>query len=229
MKTIGLIGGTTWVSTIEYYRIINETVKEKLGGAHSAHCILYSVDFDEFIAQRIGKWDEIAKSFIDIGKKLENSGADLLVICANTMHKIADQIQNSVNIPIIHIADVTAERIVERGLKKVGLLGTKYTMEEDFYKQRLKNKYGIETIIPEADDRKIVHDVIMNELTYENIKDSSKQKYIEIINSLVSKGAEGIILGCTEIPLLIKQSDVNIPVFDTTTIHAKAAVEYSLR
>jgi aspartate racemase len=229
MKTIGLIGGTTWVSTIEYYRIINETVKEKLGGAHSAHCILYSVDFDEFIVKNVGKWDEIAKSFIDIGKKLEISGADLLVICANTMHKIADQIQNSVNIPIIHIADVTAERIVEKGLKKVGLLGTKYTMEEDFYKQILKNKYGIETIIPEADDRKIVHDVIMNELTYENIKDSSKQKYIEIINSLVSKGAEGIILGCTEIPLLIKQSDVGIPVFDTTTIHAKAAVEYSLK
>lgn len=229
MKTIGLIGGTTWVSTLEYYRIINETIKEKLGGAHSAHCILYSVDFDEFILQREGKWDEIASSFIDIAKKLEQSGADFLIICANTMHKIADDVQNSVNIPLIHIVDVTAEKIVERGLKKVGLLGTKYTMEDEFYKQRLKEKFNIEIIIPEAKEREIVHNIIFNELTHEIITQSSKQKYIKIINNLVSNKVEGIILGCTEIPLLIKKDDVDIPIFDTTAIHAKAAVEYALK
>jgi aspartate racemase len=229
MKTIGLIGGTTWLSTIEYYRIINETVKEKLGGAHSAHCILYSVDFDEFVLQREGKWDEIACSFIDIAKRLEQSGADFLIICANTIHKIADEIQKSVNIPILHIADVTAERIVESGLKKVGLLGTKYTMEEEFYKRRLKERFNIETIVPETKEREIIHNIILDELTHEIIKRSSKQKYIKIINNLVYKGAEGIILGCTEIPLLIKENDVNTHIFDTTAIHAKAAVEFALK
>ena len=229
MKTIGLIGGTTWVSTLDYYRIINETVKEKLGGAHSAHCILYSIDFDEAILKHEGKWDEISKNFIDIAKKLEQSGADFLVICANTMHKIADDIQKSVDIPILHIVDVTAEKIVEKGLKKVGLLGTKYTMEEEFYIQRFKDKFNIELIVPEQKEREIVHNVIMNELANEIIKQSSRQKYIEIINNLVSKGAEGIILGCTEIPLLIKKDDVDIQVFDTTTIHAKAAVEFALK
>lgn len=229
MKTIGLIGGTTWISTLEYYRIINETVKEKLGGAHSAHCIIYSVDFDEFILKREGKWDEIAKSFIVIAKKLEISGADFLVICANTLHKIADDIQNSVNIPLLHIVDATAEKIIEKGLKRVGLLGTKYTMKEDFYKQRLKEKFNIETIIPKYKEQKIIHDVILNELTYGIIKPSSKQKYIKITENLISNNAEGIILGCTEIPLLIKKNDFNIPIFDTTTIHAKAAVEYALK
>lgn len=229
MKVIGLIGGTSWVSTVEYYRIINETVKEKLGGAHSSHCILYSIDFDEVILQREGKWDEITLSFIDIAKKLEQSGADFILICANTMHKIADKIQNSIKIPILHIVDVTAEKIIEKGLKKVGLLGTKLTMEEQFYKKRLKEKFNIDTIIPEALDRDIIQNIIFNELTYEIIKQSSKQKYIKIINNLVSKGAEAIILGCTEIPLLIKKNDVNIPIFDTTTIHAKAAVEYALK
>lgn len=227
MKIIGLIGGTSWVSTLEYYRIMNETVKEKLGGSHSAHCILYSVDFDEFILQH--EWDEITLSFIEIAKKLEKSGVDFIVICANTMHKIADEIQNSVSIPILHVVDVTAEKIVEKGLKKVGLLGTKYTMEEDFYKQRLKDKFNIDTIVPETQDREIIQDIIFNELTHEIIKKSSKQKYVKIINNLVSKGAEGIILGCTEIPLLIKKNDVDIPVFDTTAIHAKAAVEYALK
>ena len=229
MKTIGLIGGTTWVSTLDYYRVINETVKEKLEGAHSAHCILYSVDFDEFVLQHKGKWNEIAISFINIAKKLERSGADFLIICANTMHKIADDIENSVNIPLLHIVDVTAEKIIEKKLKKVGLLGTIYTMEEDFYKQRLKEKFNIETIVPNINERKIVNDIIYDELTHEIIKSSSKNKYIEIINKLVSNGAEGVILGCTEIPLLIKENDVNVPTFDTTTIHAKAAVEYALK
>jgi aspartate racemase len=228
LKTIGLIGGTTWVSTLEYYRIINETVKEKLGEDHSAHCIIYSVDFDEFILKNEGKWDIISKSFTDIAKKLESSGAELIIICANTMHKIADEIQNAVDIPIIHIADVTAEKILEKGLKKVGLLGTKYTMEEDFYKKRLKEKFDIVTVIPEKNDRKDIHNIIMDELTHEIIKESSKQKYIKIINKLVSNGAEGIILGCTEIPLLIKQDDVDFPIFDTLSIHAKTAVKYAL-
>jgi aspartate racemase len=229
MKTIGLIGGTTWVSTIEYYRIINESVREKLGGAHSAHCILYSVDFDEFILKKDGKWEEIAKSFLDIAEILENSGADFIVICANTLHKLVDDIQSNINIPILHIAYVTAEKILEKGLSKVGLLGTKYTMEEDFYKDILKEKYNIETLVPEEDERKSAHNIIIEELTYEIFKNSSKQKYIDIINNLISKGAEGIILGCTEIPLIIKENDVNTITFDTTKIHAQAAVEYALK
>jgi aspartate racemase len=229
MKTIGLIGGTTWVSTIEYYRIINETVKEKLGGAHSAHCILYSVDFEEFIIKHEGRWDEITDLFIDIAKKLERSGTDFLVICANTLHKIADEIQDNINIPILHIVDVTAEEIIKKGLSKVGLIGTKYTMEENFYKQRLKEKFNIETIVPDNKDRETIHNVIIDELSYEIIKQSSKDKYIKIINNLISRGAEGIILGCTEIPLLIKEKDINTFIFDTTTIHAKAVVEYALK
>jgi len=229
MKTIGLIGGTTWHSTIEYYRIINETVKEKLGKSHSARCILYSINFEETVVQNQGRWDVISKSFIDITKKLENAGADFLIICANTMHKIADDIENNANIPIIHIADVTAEKIIERGLSKVGLLGTSYTMEEDFYKERLKEKFNIETIIPEKNERDLTNKIILNELTQGKIMQSSKQRYLEIIENLIDKKAEGIILGCTEIPLLIKKDDVDIPIFDTTEIHAKAAVEYALK
>ena len=229
MKTIGLIGGTTWLSTIEYYRIINETVKEKLGKSHSARCILYSINFEETVVQNQGRWDVISKSFIDITKNLENAGADFLIICANTMHKIADDIENNANIPIIHIADVTAEKIIEKGLSKVGLLGTSYTMEEDFYKERLKEKFNIETIIPEKNERDLINKIILNELTQGKIIQSSKQRYLEIIENLIDKKAEGIILGCTEIPLLIKKDDVDIPIFDTTEIHAKAAVEYALK
>ncbi|MCK4366158.1 MAG: aspartate/glutamate racemase family protein [Thermoplasmatales archaeon] len=229
MKTIGLIGGTTWHSTIEYYRIINETVKEKLGKSHSARCILYSINFEETVVQNQGRWDVISKSFIDITKKLENAGADFLIICANTMHKIADDIENNADIPIIHIADVTAEKIIERGLSKVGLLGTSYTMEENFYKERLKEKFNIETIIPEKNERDLINKIILNELTQGKIIQSSKQRYLEIIENLIDKKAEGIILGCTEIPLLIKKDDVDIPIFDTTEIHAKAAVEYALK
>ena len=229
MKKIGLIGGTTWISTLEYYRIINETIEEKLGGLHSAHCILYSVDFDEFILKHKGKWEEISVLFVDIAKKLERSGADFLILCANTLHIIADDIQNNINIPLLRITDVTAEKIIESGLKKVGLLGTIYTMEDEFYKSRLKKKFNIETIIPESEDRNIINNVIINELSHEIIKKSSKQNFIKIIDKLVINGAEGIILGCTEIPMLIKKSDVNVPIFNTTFIHAKAAVEYALK
>ena len=227
MKTIGLIGGTSWLSTLEYYRIINETVNEKLGDAHSARCILYSVDFEEDIVKNEYNWDKIIENYIDTAIKLEYFGADLLIICANTIHKIVEGVQKSIKIPILHIADATGIKIVENGFKKVGLLGTRTTMEENFYKDRLKEKFGIETIIPKENEREIIHKIIHKELTYNIIKDSSKQKYIRIIRNLVDDGAQGIILGCTEIPLLIKQNDVEIPVFDTTNIHAKAAVDYA--
>jgi aspartate racemase len=229
MKTIGLIGGTTWHSTIEYYKIINETVKEKLGKSHSAHCILYSIDFEDSVKKNKESWDVIAKSYIDITKKLENAGADFLVICANTMHKIADDVEKNANIPIIHIADVTANKIIDIGLSKVGLLGTSYTMEENFYRGRLKEKFNIETILPEKNERDLINKIIIDELANGIINKSSKQKYIEIIDNLIDKKAEGIILGCTEIPLLIKKDDVDTPIFDTTEIHAKAAVEYALK
>jgi aspartate racemase len=229
MKTIGLIGGTSWVSTLEYYRIINETVNEKLGKEHSARCILYSVDFEEDIMRNIEKWDNITDLFIDYAKKIEYFGADFLILCANTMHKIADDVQKSINIPILHIADATGIKIVEKGFKKVGLLGTKITMEEEFYKKRLKEGFGIDAIVPERDEREIIHKIIHEELTHGIIKDSSKQKYIKIIKNLADNGAQGIILGCTEIPLLIKQNDLDIPIFDTTSIHAKAAVEFALK
>jgi aspartate racemase len=229
MKTIGLIGGMTWVSTLEYYRIINETVKKKLGGAHSANCILHSVDFDEFILQNVGYWDVLADALIGIAKKLEAAGADFIIVCANTMHIIADDIQNNVNIPLLNIIDATAERIVEEDLEKVGLLGTKYTMEEDFFKTRLRKNFNIETIIPGEEEREIIHNVIINELAYEIFLKSSREKYVKIIDNLISNGAEAIILGCTEIPLLIGEDDVDIRVFDTTTIHAKAAVDFALK
>lgn len=227
MKTIGLIGGTSWLSTLEYYRIINETVNEKLGDAHSARCILYSVDFEEDIAKNEYNWDKIIENYIDIAIRLERFGADFLIICANTVHKIVEGVQKSIKIPILHIADATGIKIVENGFKKVGLLGTRITMEENFYKNRLKEKFGIETIIPKENEREIIHKIIHEELTYNIIRDSSKQRYIKIIRNLVDDGAQGIILGCTEIPLLIKQNDVEIPVFDTTNIHAKAAVDYA--
>ncbi|PNX49396.1 MAG: aspartate racemase [Thermoplasmata archaeon M9B1D] len=227
MKTIGLIGGTSWLSTLEYYRIINETVNEKLGDAHSARCILYSVDFEEDIVKNEYNWDKIIENYIDIAIRLERFGADFLIICANTVHKIVEGVQKSIKIPILHIADATGIKIVENGFKKVGLLGTRITMEENFYKDRLKEKFGIETIIPKENEREIIHKIIHEELTYNIIRDSSKQRYIKIIRNLVDDGAQGIILGCTEIPLLIKQNDVEIPVFDTTNIHAKAAVDYA--
>jgi len=228
MKTIGLIGGTSWLSTLEYYRIINETVNEKLGDAHSARCILYSVDFEEDIIKNEYNWDKIIENYIDIAIKLEYFGADFLIICANTVHKIVEGVQKSIKIPILHIADATGIKIVENGFKKIGLLGTRTTMEKNFYKDRLKEKFGIETIIPKEKQREIINKIIHEELTYNIIKESSKQKYIKIIRNLEGDGAQGIILGCTEIPLLIKQNDVDIPVFDTTNIHAKAAVNYAL-
>ena len=229
MKTIGLIGGMSWESSLEYYRIVNETVKEKLGGLHSCKCLLYSVDFGVIEAlQHQNKWDELTKLMIEASQNLKHGGADFIVICTNTMHKMAPEIETATGLNVLHIADVTGAAISKDQIQKVGLLGTRFTMEGDFYKKRLKDNYDIEVIIPEDADRQIIHDIIYNELCLGLIKDDSRQKYIDIINKLCANGAEGIILGCTEIPLLIKQSDVLIPVYDTTKIHAESAVDFAL-
>ena len=229
MKTIGLIGGMSWESSLEYYRIVNETVKEKLGGLHSCKCLMYSVDFGVIEAlQHQNKWDELTKLMIEASQNLKHGGADFIVICTNTMHKMAPEIEHATGLNVLHIADVTGAAISKDQIQKVGLLGTRFTMEGDFYKKRLKDNYDIEVIIPEDADRQIIHDIIYNELCLGLIKDDSRQKYINIINKLCANGAEGIILGCTEIPLLIKQSDVLIPVYDTTKIHAESAVDFAL-
>lgn len=223
MKTIGFIGGMSWESSLEYYRIINETVKEKLGGLRSARIVMYSFDFGDVAKlQHEGRWDEAAELIIDAAQRLEKAGAELLVICTNTMHIVADEVQKSIKIPLLHIADATAEEIKAKGLKKIGLLGTRFTMEKDFYKGRLVKKYGLE-IIPSKHERQIVHDIIYNELCRGEIKESSRRKYSKIIQNLVENGSEGIILGCTEICLLVRQQDVQVPIFDTTTIHATSA------
>jgi aspartate racemase len=229
MKTIGLIGGMSWESSVEYYRIINETTKAKLGGLHSAKSIMYSVDFAEIeLLQHQGRWQEAAQVLIDAAKSIENGGADFVVLCTNTMHKVADDIQAHINIPFLHIADATARQIKDSGLNKIGLLGTRFTMEEDFYKSRLTQKYGLDVIIPNAEGREIVHRVIYDELVVGKIRQDSKQRYLDIIQRLVESGAEGIILGCTEIGLLVRDGDCRVPLFDTTKIHAVAAVEYAL-
>jgi len=229
MKTIGLIGGMSWESSLEYYRIMNETVKEKLGGFHSAKSVMYSVDFEEVEKlQHQGIWDEATELMIDAAQRIERAGADFVVICTNTMHKMAKEIQESIKIPLLHIADVTAEKIKAQKLNRVGLLGTKFTMEEDFYKGRLLKKFGLEVIIPEKEERQIIHNILFNELCLGEIKKLSEDKFKKIIDNLLAKGAEGIILGCTEIPLLINQEDYKIPLFDTTAIHAKTAVEYAI-
>lgn len=230
MKTIGLIGGMSWESSIEYYRIINETAKAKLGGLHSAKSIMYSVDFAEIeILQHQGKWAEAAQMLIDAAKNLENGGADFIVLCTNTMHKVADDIQANVKIPLLHIADATAQLVKDSGIQKIGLLGTRFTMEEEFYKGRLSQKYGLNVCIPNAQERENIHRVIYDELVVGKIEQRSKAQYIGIIEQMVNQGAEGVILGCTEIGLLVHQEDSRVPLFDTTRIHAEAAVEYALK
>ncbi|HAF29230.1 MAG TPA: aspartate racemase [Bacteroidales bacterium] len=225
MKTIGLIGGMSWESSLEYYRIINEKVKKELGGLHSAQSLMYSVDFEQIkVLQHEGKWGELTEIMIDAAKRLEKGGAEIIVICTNTMHKMADDVQKNINLPLIHIADTTAQSIKTQKLKKIGLLGTKFTMEQDFYKKRLTEKHGLDVVIPNDEDRDIVHQIIYKELCLGSIKNESKKEYVRIINNLVKDGAEGIILGCTEIPLLINQNDVSVPIFDTTTLHAEGAV-----
>ena len=229
MKTIGMIGGMSWESSIEYYRIINETVREELGGLHSAKCIMYSVEFAEIEAlQHQDRWDDAAQIMIAAARSIENGGADFGLICTNTMHKLYDILQQSIKIPMLHIADPTAEAIQARAMNRIALLGTRFTMEEKFYKGRLEKKYGLEVMIPSAAEMEIVHTVIYHELCSGIINSESKQKYADIIRRLVKEGAEGIILGCTEIGLLVNQEDSLVPVFDTTEIHAKAAVKYAL-
>jgi len=229
LKTIGLIGGMSWESSLEYYRIVNETVKAKLGGLHSAKCLLYSVDFSEIeLLQHQHKWDELTDIMVNIADILKRGGADFIVLCTNTMHKMAEDIENRAGIKVLHIAKVTGEKIVQQGLKKVALLGTKFTMEQDFYKKVIEDKFNIEVLVPDEGERNIIHSVIYDELCKGIIKESSKKEYLKIINNLILKGAEGIVLGCTEIPLLIKQEEVSVPVFATTTIHAVAAAEFAL-
>ena len=230
MKTIGLIGGMSWESTAEYYRIINEAVKERLGGFHSAKIVMYSVDFKEIRELQLeAGWDETTNLMIDAARRVERGGADFVLICTNTMHKMAEEVEASISIPLLHIADVTAERIISSGLKKVGLLGSAFTMEQDFYKGRLIDKYGLEVVIPSQIERQVVDNIIFNELCLGEIKDSSREQIETIMGNLVDDGAQGIILGCTELPSLIKQKDCSVPLFDTTAIHAKAAAEYAFR
>jgi aspartate racemase len=229
MKTIGLIGGMSWESSIEYYRVINQTTRDKLGGLHCAKSIMYSVDFAEIEKlQHEGKWDQTAQILIAAAKSLEKCGADFIVICTNTMHKLADRVQSHIEIPLLHIADATAEKIKAKGINTVLLLGTRFTMEEDFYKGRLIQKYALEVITPSPEEREIVHRVIYNELCMGTIKSASKKAYVDIIERWVGEGAEGVILGCTEIGLLVKKEDSSVPIFDTAQIHAMAAVEYAL-
>ncbi|HRH46429.1 MAG TPA: aspartate/glutamate racemase family protein [Pyrinomonadaceae bacterium] len=230
MKTIGLIGGMSWESSVVYYQIINRKVQEILGGVHSAKTLMYSVEFGEIAKlQHDGNWTELQKMMVDAAQRLENGGADFIVLCTNTMHKLAGEIERSVKIPFLHIADATGEAIKDAGLKKVGLLGTKFTMEQDFLKKRLFDKFAIETIIPDENDREKVHSIIYNELVKGEIKDDSRKVYLEIIEKLTVNRAEGIILGCTEIPLLVSNENTNAILFDTTTIHAKKAVEFALK
>ncbi len=229
MKTIGLIGGMSWESSLEYYRIVNEEVKKKLGGFHSAKCIMYSVDFAEIEElQRLGDWERAGWILSQTALSLEAAGADFLVLCTNTMHKVAPAIESAVSIPLLHIADPTAERIKARGFKKVGLLGTRFTMEDDFYRGRLEKKHGLEVIVPDENDRQMVHHVIYYELCDGRLQEESRKKFRSVIEKMAAAGAQGVILGCTEIGLLVKEKDSPLPVFDTTVIHAEAAVEYAL-
>jgi aspartate racemase len=229
MKTIGMIGGMSWESSVEYYRLINAGVRDRLGGLHSARNIMISVDFGEIEAlMRRKAWSRVARHLIEAAKCLESAGADFFLICTNTMHKLAPEIQQQVHIPLLHIADATAEKIRGRGLKKVALLGTRFTMQEDFYRDRLARNYGLEVVVPEAADMEVVDRIIFEELCVGKIRPGSRQRYQGVIAALAAAGAQGVILGCTEIGLLIGPQDCQLPLFDTTQIHAEAAVAFAL-
>ena len=229
MKTIGLLGGMSWESSIEYYRIINETVKKRLGGLHSAQCLMYSVDFAEVERlQHAHEWETLTLLMIEGMQRLAHGGADCLVICTNTMHRMAPEIQAAIDLPLLHIADATADAIKAQGLHTVGLLGTRFTMEGDFYRGKLTLDHGLQVLIPDETERETVHRIIYSELVQGQILERSRLAFQNVIAGLQAKGAQGVILGCTEIPLLIRQSDVSIPVFDTTRIHAEAAVDWAL-
>lgn len=229
MKRIGLIGGLSWESTALYYKLINELVRDTLGGLNSADCVIHSFNFAEIaVLQKVGDWDRATERMIAAAQGLERAGAEMLIICANTMHKMADQVQTSVNIPLIHIADATADRVQAADITQIGLLGTRYTMDQDFYKGRLADKFGLTVIVPDAPDREIVNAIIYDELCLGMIRSESKAEYMRITRLLVDNGAQGVILGCTEITMLISQADSSVPVFDTTAIHAERAVELAL-
>ncbi len=230
MKTIGLIGGMSWESSQEYYRIINQEIRARLGGTRSAKSLMWSMDFGEIEhLQHQGKWDELTKLMVEAAQNLEKGGADFILICTNTMHKMAADIERATSIPLVHIADPTAEKIKAQGFSKAGLLGTAFTMEQDFYKGRLASNHGLEVLTPDDADRKTVHDIIYQELVVGEVRDASREKYRAVIQRLVERGAEAIILGCTEIMLLIGQEDSPVPVFDTTRLHAVAAVDRALK
>ncbi|WP_273266084.1 aspartate/glutamate racemase family protein [Flexistipes sinusarabici] len=230
MKTIGLLGGMSWESTLSYYKAINEGVKKELGGFHSAKIVLYSVDFAEIEEfQNTGQWDKAGNLLAEAAKGVQCAGADFLLLCTNTMHNVVSQIEENIDIPVLHIADATAEELLRNDVKKAGLLGTKFTMEQDFYKNRIREKFGIEVIIPGEDERNAVNDIIYDELC-QGIKNyTSEEKILEIIKSLREDGADAVILGCTEIPMIIGQEDTDIPLYDTTLIHADAAVKKALK
>ncbi|TLN02804.1 aspartate/glutamate racemase family protein [bacterium] len=230
MRTIGLIAGMSWESSVEYYRIINEEVARRLGGLHSARCVMVSLDFDRLAAQqRAGQWEAAASDLVAAARQLERAGAECVVICANTMHKVAPAIEAAVNIPLLHIADAAAARVKAAGLSRVALLGTRYTMEEGFLKDRLSERHGLEVIIPSAADRELIHRVIYDELVLGVINPASRAAYLRIIAGLLEGGAQGVILGCTELGLLVKQEDCSAPLFDTTLVHAEAAVNWALQ
>ncbi len=229
MKTIGLIGGMSWESSIEYYRIINQEIGKALGEVHSAKSVMISVDFGEIEAlQMEGDWDQATEILVECAKNIESAGADFLLICTNTMHLMAGEVQAAIQIPLLHIADATARAVKSSGLDKVGLLGTRFTMEKDFYRGRLESVHGLEVVLPDEDGRELIHRVIYDELVQGIIREESRQGYKQVIEELVQDGAQGIVLGCTEIGLLIKETDVPVAIFDTMEIHATAAVEAAL-
>ena len=230
MKTIGLLGGMSWESTALYYKLINEEIKKQLSGLHSAKVVIYSVDFDEIEKlQHLGAWDETAKILGEAAKNIQNASADFLVICTNTMHKVAPLIRTYIDIPILHIADATGKKLQNENIKKVGLLGTAFTMQQDFYKERIYKNFDIEVLIPSEEDMTIVHKIIYEELCLGLIKEDSKKEYLRIIDSLASKGAQGVILGCTEIGMLVNQADTQVKLYDTTVIHSLEAVAEALK
>jgi aspartate racemase len=230
MKTIGLLGGMTWHSTVEYYRLINRNVQDRLGGNHSARCILYSVEFAEVeTLQETGGWEALSGFMAEAAKRIEQAGADFLLICANTMHRAAPAVEAAISIPLLHIGDAAAAEIRKQRLQTVGLLGTRFTMEQDFYRDRLEQRHGLRVLIPEEGERTVIHDIIYRELGRGVISEASQDVYLSVIRNLHLRGAEAVILGCTEIPLLVRPGDYPLPLLDTTALHAAAAVEWALK
>jgi aspartate racemase len=229
VKTIGLIGGMSWESSAEYYRLINEEVKVRLGGLHSAQLVIYSVDFADIEAMQVeGRWDEAGHVLGDVARRLERAGVDFVVLCTNTMHQVAPSIEQVISVPLLHIADPTAQAIHRHGLERVGLLATRFTIEREFYRRRIEERAGLSVVVPNDEDRDTVHRIIYEELCLGKILETSRQAYREVMRRLVDRGAEGIILGCTEITLLVAQADATVPLFDTTSLHAQAAVDLAL-